>query len=95
MIDRELRILKLFASGNRVRGQDFAMCIACKADMLCEHSPKECTVIEGEYCIVCHHGSSLPNLALRRLASLGPRKGRPSMSALLREIRQRRGRRRA
>jgi hypothetical protein len=71
------------------------MCIACKADTPCEHSLKECAAIEGEYCIVCHHRSSLPNLARPKPAPLGPRKARPSMSALLREIRQRRGRRRA
>jgi hypothetical protein len=71
------------------------MCVACKVDTSCEHALKDCAAIEGEYCIVCHHHSSLPSLARRKPARLGPPKARPSMSALLREIRQRRGRRRA
>jgi hypothetical protein len=71
------------------------MCVACQVDTSCEHALKDCAAIEGEYCIVCHHHSSMPNLARRKPAALGPRKARPSMSALLREIRLRRGRRRA
>jgi len=71
------------------------MCLACKADESCEHSLRECAAIEGEYCIVCHHDSSMPSLARRRAGPPGPGKARPSLSALLREIRQRRGRRRA
>ena len=86
-------------SGNRPapeprRGPD-VMCLACKADPACEHSLRECSAIEGAYCIVCHHDSSLPGLAVRRAAAPGRPKARPSMAALLREIRQRRGRRRA
>jgi hypothetical protein len=71
------------------------MCVACKVDPSCEHPLTDCAAIEGEYCIVCHHHSSIPNLARRKPAPLGPQKARPRMSALLREIRQRRGRRRA
>jgi hypothetical protein len=82
-------------SARHVGGPNSAMCIACKADTPCEHALNESGAIDGEYCIVCHHRSSLPNLARRKPAPLGPRKARPSMSALLREIRQRRGRRRA
>jgi hypothetical protein len=71
------------------------MCVACKVETSCEHPLKDCATIEGEYCIVCHHHSSMPSLARRKPAPLGPQKARPSPSALLREIRQRRGRRRA
>jgi len=71
------------------------MCIACQVDTPCDHPLKECVAIRGEYCIVCHHGSTLPGVVRRRSASIGPQKIRPSLSALLREIRQRRGRRRA
>jgi hypothetical protein len=59
------------------------MRIAGKVDTSCEHPLKDCAAIEGEYCIVCHHHSSMPNLARRKPARLGPRKARPSMSALL------------
>lgn len=51
--------------------------------------------MEGEYCIVCHHDSTLPSVVRRKAAPPGPRTARPNMSALLREIRHRRGRRRA
>ncbi|MEX2222787.1 MAG: hypothetical protein WEG40_13400 [Candidatus Rokuibacteriota bacterium] len=51
----------------------------------------DCATVKGEYCLVCHHNSSLAAPA-RRSTPLGPRKDRPSLSALLREIRQRRGR---
>jgi hypothetical protein len=71
------------------------MCIACKADKPCDHPLKDCATMEGAYCIVCHHDSTMPSLAARRPARLGPRTARPTLSALLREIRQRRGRRRA
>jgi len=47
--------------------------------------------VKGEYCLVCHHNSSL-SVPARRSTTLGPRKDRPSLSALLREIRQRRAR---
>jgi hypothetical protein len=63
------------------------MCVACQVETSCEHALKDCAAIEGEY--------SMPSLARRKPAPLGSRKARPSMSALLREIRQRRGRRRA
>ena len=59
------------------------MCIACKADTPCEHALNDCAAIGGEYCIVCHHSSSLPNLTRRKPAPLGPRKARPRMAALL------------
>jgi hypothetical protein len=71
------------------------MCVACSVDTFCDHSLKDCAAIEGEYCIVCHHTSTMPNLARRRAALPGTPKVRGSLSALLREIRQRRGRRRA
>jgi hypothetical protein len=71
------------------------MCIVCSAHTFCEHPLKDCAAIEGEYCIVCHHASTMPNLARRRAAPPGTPKARPSISALLRKIRQRRGRRRA
>jgi hypothetical protein len=67
------------------------MCFACKSDGRCDHSLNECATVKGEYCLVCHHNSSLSAPA-RRSTTLGPRKDRPSLSALLREIRQRRGR---
>jgi hypothetical protein len=68
------------------------MCIACKTTLTCDHRVTECAAIEGEYCLVCHHDSALPQPA-RRSAPLGARKNRASMSALLREIRTRRRRR--
>lgn len=61
----------------------------------CEHSLSDCATNDGEYCIICHHRSSLLSLARRKPAPLGLRKGRRSLAALLREIRQRRGRRSA
>jgi hypothetical protein len=51
------------------------MCVACKVDTSCEHALKDCSAIEGEYCIVCHHHSAMPNLARRKPARLAPRKG--------------------
>jgi hypothetical protein len=68
------------------------MCIACKASLTCDHPVTECTAIEGEYCLVCHHDSTLPQPA-RRSAPRDPRKNRAKMSAILREIRTRRQRR--
>ncbi|MGH7415560.1 MAG: hypothetical protein ACREKJ_15290 [Candidatus Rokuibacteriota bacterium] len=68
------------------------MSFACKSDRRCEHALNDCAAVEGEYCLVCHHGSSLTTPA-RRSTPQGPGKPRPSMAALLREIRQRRGRR--
>jgi hypothetical protein len=67
------------------------MSFACKSERRCDHSLKECSAVRGEYCLVCHHNSSLSAPA-RRSTTLGPRKDRPSLSALLREIRQRRSR---
>ena len=69
------------------------MCLACNTS--CTHSLKECAAMDGEYCIVCHHESTMPSLSRRRATPPGSSKARPSLSALLREIRQRRGRRRA
>lgn len=68
------------------------MCFACKSDGRCEHSLNDCTAVQGDYCLVCHHTSSLATPA-RRSTPAGPAKDRPSLSALLREIRRRRGRR--
>lgn len=67
------------------------MSFACKSDKPCEHPLRECAAVQGEYCLVCHHGSSLA-VPPRRSTIMGPRRQRQSMSALLREIRQRRGR---
>jgi hypothetical protein len=67
------------------------MCFACQSDDRCEHSLNDCGAVKGEYCLVCHHNTTL-SVPARRSTSLGPRKDRPSLSALLREIRQRRGR---
>jgi hypothetical protein len=44
------------------------MCIVCSAHTFCEHPLKDCAAIEGEYCIVCHYASTMPNLAPRRAA---------------------------
>jgi hypothetical protein len=68
------------------------MCVACKAETQCEHPLSDCSAINGEYCIVCHHNSSL-SMPGRKSTPLGPRKAPSRMSAVLREIRQRRGRR--
>ncbi|HEY7652958.1 MAG TPA: hypothetical protein VIG07_09070 [Methylomirabilota bacterium] len=68
------------------------MCFACKSDGRCEHALKDCSAVKGDYCPVCHHGSSLATPA-RRSTPSGPKKDRRGLSALLREIRQRRGRR--
>lgn len=68
------------------------MSFACKSDGRCDHALKECSTVLGEYCLVCHHSSTLPTRT-RRSTPLGPRKDRTSLSALLREIRARRGRR--
>jgi hypothetical protein len=65
------------------------MCFACKSDVRCDHSLNDCATVKGEYCLVCHHNSSLPAPA-RRSTALGPRKDRRSLSELLREIRLRR-----
>ena len=67
-----------------------AMSYACKSDRRCDHSLSECSTVRGEYCVACHHGSSLSTPA-RRTTPLGPLKTRPGMSAVLREIRERRG----
>jgi len=67
------------------------MSFACKSDARCEHPLNECATVDGEYCLVCYHNSSLATPP-RRSTPAGPRKSRPGMSALLREIRQRRGR---
>jgi hypothetical protein len=66
------------------------MCFACKSDARCDHPLNDCAAVKGEYCLVCHHNTTLP-VPTRRSTALGPRKDRPSLSALLREIRQRRG----
>ena len=47
--------------------------------------------MRGEYCLVCHHNSSLATPA-RRSTPLGPRKDKTGLSAVLREIRERRKR---
>ena len=67
------------------------MSFACKSDKPCEHPLRECAAVQGEYCLVCHHGSSLA-VPPRRSTIMGPRRQRQGMGALLREIRQRRGR---
>jgi hypothetical protein len=66
------------------------MCFACKSDARCDHPLNDCAAVKGEYCLVCHHNTTLP-VPARRSTALGPRKDRPSLSVLLREIRQRRG----
>jgi hypothetical protein len=68
------------------------MSFACKSDHRCDHALKDCATVRGAYCLVCHHDSSLAPPA-RKATSPGLRKNRPGLSALLREIRQRRGRR--
>ncbi len=68
------------------------MSFACKSDTRCDHPLIECATVDGDYCLVCYHNSSLA-VPPRRASGSVPRKGRPSMSALLREIRLRRGRR--
>lgn len=68
------------------------MSFACQSDKRCEHPLKECAAVRGEYCLVCHHGSTLATPA-RRSTLAGPRRDQRGMSAILREIRQRRGRR--
>jgi hypothetical protein len=68
------------------------MCFACKSDERCDHSLNECAAVQGDYCVVCHHTSALATPA-RKSTPLGPRKDRGGMFAVLREIRQRRGRR--
>jgi hypothetical protein len=68
------------------------MSFACKSDGRCDHPVKDCSAVKGEYCLVCHHNSSLASSA-RRSTPLGLRKDRPGLSAVLREIRQRRARR--
>ncbi len=68
------------------------MSFACKSDRRCDHALKDCSAVRGEYCLVCHHNSSLATPG-RKSTPLGPRKDRPGLTALLREIRQRRGRR--
>ena len=65
------------------------MCFACKSDVRCDHSLNDCATVKGEYCLVCHHNSSLSAPA-RRSTALGPRKDGSSLSELLREIRLRR-----
>jgi hypothetical protein len=67
------------------------MCFACKTEMRCDHSVTDCPAVDGEYCMTCHHDSSLATPARRKSMSL-VRKSGPERSALLREIRQRRGR---
>ena len=65
------------------------MCFARKSDGRCDHSLNDCATVKGEYCLVCHHNSSL-SAPVRRSTPLGPRKDRRSLSELLREIRLRR-----
>jgi hypothetical protein len=66
------------------------MRFACKTETRCDHPVKDCP--EGEYCVTCHHDSFLARPMRRKSGSLGPQKYGPERSALLREIRQRRGR---
>jgi hypothetical protein len=58
----------------------------------CDHPVKDCRTVEGESCVGCHHDASLTRPMRRTSGSLGPRQYGPERSALLREIRQRRGR---
>jgi hypothetical protein len=74
-----------------IRGERPTMSFACKSDKSCDHPLRDCAAVQGEYCLVCHHGSSLA-VPPRRSTVMGPRRQRQSMGALLREIRQRRGR---
>ena len=67
------------------------MSFACQSDKRCEHPLKDCAAVRGEYCLVCHHGSTLA-IPARRSTLAGPRRDQRGMSAILREIRQRRGR---
>ena len=67
------------------------MSFACKSGRRCDHELKECSAVRGEYCLVCHHNSSLATPA-RRSTPMGPRKDRTGLSAVLREIRERRKR---
>jgi hypothetical protein len=67
------------------------MSFACKSERRCDHALKDCAAVRGEYCLVCHHNSSLATPA-RRSTALGPRKDRGGLSAVLREIRERRKR---
>jgi hypothetical protein len=68
------------------------MSFACKSDRRCDHPLEHCSTVSGAYCLVCHHHSTLA-VPVRRSTPLGPKKDRASLSALLREIRLRRGRR--
>ncbi|HSB40494.1 MAG TPA: hypothetical protein VLK28_01590 [Methylomirabilota bacterium] len=68
------------------------MSFACRSDRRCDHPLKDCSAVQGEYCPVCHHASSLP-APTRRSPSPGAPKQRPGLSAVLREIRRRRARR--
>jgi hypothetical protein len=63
------------------------MCIACKAETRCEHPLHNCSAIEGAYCLVCHHDSSLPTPARRKSSTRPvPGKNGPRMGAVLREV---------
>ena len=52
------------------------MSFACKSDGPCEHPLSDCVTVTGEYCLVCHHTSTLRAPA-RRSAGLALRKDRP------------------
>lgn len=67
------------------------MSFACKSDARCEHPLNECATPDGDYCLVCYHNSSLA-MPARRSTPQGPRKRRASLSEVMREIRERRGR---
>jgi hypothetical protein len=51
------------------------MCFACKTETRCDHPVKDCPAVEGEYCVTCHHDSSVAQPPRRKSASLGPREG--------------------
>src|SRR3981189_1778356 len=64
----------------RPEGSDAVpMSFACKSERRCDHSLKECSAVRGEYCLVCHHNSSLATPA-RRSTPLGPRKDRTRLA---------------
>lgn len=67
------------------------MSFACKSERRCDHALQDCATVRGEYCLVCHHNSSLAT-STRRSTPLGPRKDKAGLSGVLREIRERRKR---
>ncbi len=47
------------------------MSFACKSERRCDHSLKDCSAVRGEYCLVCHHNSSLASPARGSAADAG------------------------